>query len=467
MGDSDSLGSKEKLAEENLIAIYHMHARIPTKKITLKEAQELQTDTLGFVMKVAAEMGDFSKIKVGFWDIYFANHPDYIQHIFLDNWKNYSRETFQFNQFARVTGRGLLTTHGNYWQHHRRMLQPGFHRLKLDGMALNMSAAIERMHSRWDQQLANQSSIELDIDSEMLRLGLEIVGAALFSIDFSRNSAELSQEILSMMQYVVYRSQNLLALPTFVPTSRNRQFKRTLKKIDTIIYKMITSRQASGISQNDLLDMLLSGRDENNKPLAAEAMRNEIITMIIAGYETVATGMVWMWDLLGRHSVVETKIQQEINQNGLGDGAQALSNLPYTTAAIDEVFRLYPPSWLITRRAISQAQIGEFILPARSIVVVCPFAIHHHSSFWKDHQSFNPERWLFDYTNFKKFSYIPFGGGPHLCIGQPFARLEAGLTLVKTLQRFRLKHIDHSPLDLLPQVTLRPKNPLKMKLHRL
>lgn len=443
-----------------------MSATIPTKTITLQEARELQTDTLGFVMKTAAEMGDFCKVKVGFWDIFFANHPDYIQHIFLDNWKNYSRDTFQFNNFSRVTGKGLLTTHGDYWQNHRRMLQPGFHKSKLDQMAEKMSAAIERMHRRWDTQLQGNASIQLNIDDEMLRLGLEIVGAALFSLDFSKESAELSQEILSMMQYVVYRSQNLLALPTFVPTPRNIRFNRTLRKIDQIIYKMIEDRQASKKPYDDLLDMLLAGRDSNNRPLATKAIRNEVITMIIAGYETVATGMGWMWDVLARHPTEESKVREEIEINGIGIGGQALAKLRYTSAVIDEVFRLYPPSWLITRRAISEDQIGEYFIPSGSILVVSPFSIHHHPSFWEEENLFNPDRWFIDYPKSNKFSYIPFGGGPHLCIGKPFARLEAGLALAKTVQRFKLQLINKSPSELLPQVTLRPKNQLWMTIER-
>lgn len=437
---------------------------IPEKTITLTEARELQTDTLGFIMKTAAELGDIIKLKVGFWDIYFLNHPDYIQHIFLDNWKNYGRDTFQFNNFARVTGQGLLTTHGDYWQQHRRLAQPGFHKNKLDGMAQHMASAIDRMHSRWNRQLQGKSSIELDIDAEMLRLGLEIVGAALFSLDFSEDSATLSQEILGMMQYVVYRSQNLLALPTWVPTPRNNRFRHMLRKVDQIIYQMIDDRLASSQPKNDLLDLFLDGRGANNQPLPKQAIRDEIITMIIAGYETVASGMSWMWDVLSRQPAVTEKILAELKGWDGAVTANILSQFNYTSAAIDEVFRLYPPSWLITRRSIEDDVVGGHNIPAGSIMVVCPYAIHHHSSFWQNTNDYRPERHLRDYANFKKFAYIPFGGGPHLCIGRPFARLEAGLVLIKTLSRYQLQPVDSHPPVLNPQVTLRPKNGMLIKI---
>ena len=184
-----------------------MTSTIPTKTVTLTEAQELRDNTLGFITKAAEEMGGFSKIKIGFWEIFFINRPEYVQHVFLDNWKNYGRDTFQFNNFARVTGKGLLTTHGDYWQQQRRLLQPGFHRSKMNGMAHHISTAIDRMHDRWEQLLNSQQTIELDIDNEMLRLGLEIVGAALFSLDFSDESAELSQEIDTRS---LYRGRSLL-----------------------------------------------------------------------------------------------------------------------------------------------------------------------------------------------------------------------------------------------------------------
>ncbi|MEM8858902.1 MAG: cytochrome P450 [Chloroflexota bacterium] len=444
--------------------IQSLQKAVPEKTITLQEARELQTDTLGFIMKTTEELGDIIKLKVGFWDIYFLNHPEYIKHIFQDNWKNYGRDTFQFNHFARVTGKGLLTAHGDYWQKHRKLAQPGFHKNKLNCMASQMGIAIDRMHGRWDMLLKGKQQTIIDIDAEMLRLGLEIVGSALFSLDFSQDSAKLSQEILGMMQYVVYRSQNLLALPTWIPTPRNLKFRRTLKKVDGIIYNLIDERVKSGQSKNDLLDLFLDGRDENNQPIPKQAIRDEIITMIIAGYETVASGMSWMWDVLTRHPEVESKIDSEL-QNWDGESStDVLRKLPYTSAAIDEVFRLYPPSWLVTRRSLKDDVLGEYSIPQHSIVVVCPYAIHRHPTFWLDHDEYRPERHLSDYANKISYAYIPFGGGPHLCIGRPFARLEAGLVLAKTVKRYRLKPTTDHPTELNPQVTLRPKNGLKLTL---
>ena len=414
-------------------------------------------------MQIAEEMGDICKLTVGFWDIYFLNHPDYIQHVFLDNWKNYSRDTFQFNQFSRVTGKGLLNTHGEYWRQQRRLAQPGFHKNKLDGMAQKMAAAVERMHGRWDHLLQDQDSIELDIDAEMLRLGLEIVGSALFSLDLSQDSADLSQEILAMMAYVVYRSQNLLALPTWVPTARNLRFRRSLRKVDQIIYTMIEDRQRLGEKKDDLLDLFLGGRDAENRPLPNRAIRDEVITMIIAGYETVATGMSWMWDVLSRHPHEVAKIQAEIKEWDGSVSADLVSRFPYASAAIDEVFRLYPPSWLVTRRAVEDDAIGGYQIPAGSILVVCPYSIHHHSSFWNNQFVYQPERHLIDYANFEKYAYIPFGGGPHLCIGRPFAKLEAATVLLKTLKTYRLTALGHEAPLLRPQVTLRPENQVRLK----
>ena len=443
-----------------------MTIKIPTKKVTLNEAQELRDNTLGFISKTAQEMGELSKIKIGFWDIYFVNHPEFIQHIFLDNWKNYGRETFQFNNFARVTGNGLLTTHGEYWQQQRRKLQPGFHRSKMDGMANHISAAVHSMHNRWDHMLTGNQTIGLDIDKEMLRLGLEIVGAALFSLDFSEESAELSQEILEMMRYIVYRSQNLLALPTFVPTRRNRQFKRTLSKVNKFIFQLITDRQLSGKSHDDLLDLLLSGQKVPLPEDSLQIIRDEIITMIIAGYETVATGMGWMWSLLGHHPAVKEKICAEIADTTFQCNAQLLSNLPYTTAAIQETFRLYPPSWLITRRSIKEDQIGNFAIPAGSIIVMCPYSMHRSESFWDRAGEFDPERWINPDKNRHKFAYFPFGGGPHLCIGQPLAMLEAGLVLTKTLQKYKIAPVSPTVPDIQGQVTLRPKSPHYMHISK-
>ncbi len=442
----------------------------PKNGISLTEAQEMQNDTLGFVMKAAAQYGDIMRYRIGFWDVYFLNHPDYIQHVLLDNWKNYGRQTFQFKKFALVTGDGLLNTHGERWQKHRRLMQPSFHQKKLGGMAEAMWSAVGRLGDRWDRLLVeNGGTAEIEVDSHMLRLALEIVGQALFSLDLTAEADHLSQEMLEMMTYIVYRSQNLLALPAIVPTPRNNRFRRTLNKLNRRIQEMIAARRQAGEAvHDDLLDLLVFSQDATGQGLSDVEIRDEVMTLMIAGYETVASGMSWLWSLLAEHEDVQARLVAELRE-ALGNGRptyRQMSQLPILNGVIQEGFRLYPPSWLITRRSLAPDQIGGYDIPAGSLVVLCPYAIHRHPDFWPDGERFDIGRFLDGAEKAQhKYAYIPFGGGPHLCIGKPFAQLEAALTLGTLLPRFKLTHARPKPaVD--PQVTIRPSDGLWMNLTR-
>lgn len=432
----------------------------PTSGITLQDARRLQADTLGFLLDAVADYGDLLCYPIGFWKVYVLSHPDYVQHVLLDNWRNFSRETFQFQQFARVTGQGLLTTSGEYWQRHRRLVQPAFHRRHLSGMTAGMFRAVERMSGRWQEKLRGDAAVELDLDRELLRLALEIIGESLFSLDLTHEAAELSQELLELMHYVIYRSQNLLALPDWVPTARNRRFRTRLKRLDQLVAQMISNRRRDGFPRDDFLGLLL-GFD--GQGVSDREIRDEVVTAIIAGYETVASGMGWVFKLLIDHPAAADHLRQEFTHTKMT--FEGLAHAPYLNQVIQEAFRLYPPSWLMTRRAIEADQIGPYELPANALVVISPYAVHRHREFWPDPERFDPQRFAGEPLHHHKFAHIPFGGGPHLCIGKPLAMLEASVTLAALLPQYDFLPPDSGVMPVVnPQVTLRPFPELRVKI---
>lgn len=438
----------------------------PQKGITLTEARELQRDTLAFVLQAAKTHGDVVRYPIGFWDVYLVNHPDYIEHIFVDNWQNYGRNTFQFEKFGMVTGEGLLTTHGELWLARRRMVQPGFHRNRLGMMAERMSTAVSRFVARW-QPIA-QAEGTVDADPELLTLALEVVGGALFGLELGEQAADMSQELLGLMEYVIFRSQNLLAPPAWVPTRRNRRFNGRLHRFDKWLHELIAERVAHPEKYDDLLSMLVQSKYKDGRPLRVDEMRDECATLVIAGYETVASGMAWILYLLGQDTAVREQLRAEVREvtGGKPPTFEQTSQLTQMRRVIDEVFRLYPPSWLITRRALAADKLGEYDLPADALVVVCPYAIHRHRDFWVEPERFDPTRFAPEAVQARhKYAYFPFGGGPHLCLGKHFALLEAQLTLANLLLHFDFELAVPPPIEKMPQVTIRPREgiPLRLK----
>lgn len=432
----------------------------PAEGITLPEARELQNDTLQFILKANRTWGDIVRYRIGFWDAYLLSHPDHVQHVLLDNWRNYNRDTFQFRNFSWVTGAGLLTLDGERWQAHRRLAQPGFHLRKLRGMGAGMLAAVERLAGRWNADLKDGGELTVDLDRELLRLALEIVGEALFSLDLGSRSARLSQELLGLMEYVIYRSQNLVAPPLWVPTPRNLGFRRRLTALDRLVYDLIDERRRSGREIDDFLGLLLGVSGGNGAPLSVQEVRDEVVTMIIAGYETVASGMGWILKLLAEHEEIQTRLREGLG--ALGEEALLSPDLgervPLLSQVIDEAFRLYPPSWLITRRAQTADQIGGYDIPAGALILFSPYVVHRQEPFWPDPERFDPERFRPESQDRRhKFAYIPFGGGPHLCIGRPFALMEASLTLAGLLPHFSFSLASGVKPRPSPRVTIRPE----------
>ena len=425
----------------------------------------IQRDPLAFLRQNAQAHGDFIHFPLGLWNVYLLNDPALIKHVLQDNNRNYNKNTIQYNTLSVVTGRGLLTSDGETWRQQRRLIQPAFHRRRIVQFGELMTAATQKMVDRWDT-----ASAPLDIDAEMMQLSLEIVGQALFSLDLSQSAGELTRAVLTTLDYVVYRASTPIAAPLWWPTRRNGRFLAARRLLNKVIAEMVQNRRAQLAAgeqpPDDLLTMLLEARDpESGEGMSDAQIRDEIITLLIAGHETVASALTWCWYLLAQHPEQLARLQEEVD--GVLDGRRPtiadLAQLPLTRAIFDETLRLYPPAWIITRRAIAADKLGDGEIPANGLILISPYVVHRHPGFWPEPEQFNPDRFLPGAGDGRpRFAYIPFGGGPRLCIGDQFALTEAQLIIAEVARRGRLALVPDQKVVMEPLVTLRPQHGLWM-----
>jgi len=365
---------------------------------------------------------------------------------------------------ARVfLGNSLLVSEGEEHTRQRRLIQPAFHRGRIAGYAQTMA---EKARLWTDAQRARA---EIDLAVEMNRLTLAVVAATLFGSDVDAEAGEIAESLT-----VVIENFNRMLLPfwrymRFLPTARNLELRRAQKTLDATIYRLISQRRKDGGDHGDLLSMLLAAEDAENpqKRLTDTEVRDQALTLFLAGHETTANALAWTWHLLTQHEEVRAKMKAEIDAVLGGERLPELEDvarLPYTTAVFSEAMRLFPPVWVVGRRALEDVTIGEYEVPRRTIVITSQYLIHRDERYWPNPLEFRPERWLDEATQAArpKFAYFPFGGGGRVCIGDAFAWTEGVILLAVMARRWRFEAVPGHKVEIYPTVTLRPKYGLKM-----
>ena len=373
------------------------------------------------------------------------------------------------NPLRLVLGTGLLTSSDHEsWLRNRRMMQPIFHRQSIAGLFDKMVACSEDMV----RHLADhyRAGDVFDLHKEMMRVTLDIVSQCMFSADVMDDLDRLGPHAVDIaVNHAFQRLQNPFSLPAHWPTPSNRRFRGVMKAIDDLMYGLIAERRTGGEPKHDLLDMLLEARDaETGQGMSDTELRDEIITMFAAGHETTAITLTWTWYLLSQHPEILRKVQMEVDSalDGRPPTLADLPRMPYTLQVFEESMRLYPSAPIIPRLTGCETLLGGYHLPARSRVLVNLFNVHRHPRFWTDPERFNPDR--FAPENKKavhRFAYIPFGAGPHQCIGKHFALLEAHLLLALLAQRYEFRHLPGHRVANHATITLRPRYGMLMTLH--
>lgn len=427
---------------------------------------DLARDPLRFLLSVSRRYGEVVRYRFLFHPTYFVNQPAAVKRVLQENNRNYDRQLFDFQVLSNVLGNGLLTSDGESWLRQRRLMQPAFHRQRIAAFGTLMTNETEAMLARW--QAASRSPRPLDVAAEMHRLTLRIVAQALFG-------TELREEVAAISRAVVIANRRVTEFffrpfpPLSFPTPQNRKFQAALRDMDAVVDKIIAEHRARNDDSGDLVSLLMRARDpDTGEGMDDRQLRDEVLTVLLAGHETTANALTWTFYLLSQHPAVFRRLQAELaaTLGGRTPGVADLPHLPYTRMVIEESLRLYPPAWVITRRAINDDELGGYHIPAGATVMFSPYAMHHNPRYWDNPEGFDPERFTPERSAERPaFAYFPFGGGPHLCIGNGFAMTEAQLILATVAQRYRLDLVPGHPVVPEPLVTLSARYGLLMTLH--
>ncbi len=440
----------------------------PRGRLLLGNMHHIQRHPLEFYSLLRRQYGDVVRFRtIGPFFAFLLSHPDDVEYVLRKNAKNYPKEEFVNAKLKLLLGEGLLTSEGGFWLRQRRLAQPAFHRQRLAALATLMTEATEAVLARWEPY--TQSARPLDVADEMVHLTLEIVGRALLGVDLSKEAEMLSRAFEVALEHVNYRSTHMLALPERIPTPRNRRFLRACRKLDEAVYRLITKRRQSGEDSGDLLSTLLSARDKKTgEGMSDKQLRDEIVTIQIAGYETTADALSWAWYLLGTHPEAEAKLHAELAAvlAGRVPTVEDLPQLPYTRMVLQETMRLYPPAWGLLRQAREDDEIRGYRIPRQARIVISQYVVHHHPGVWEEPERFEPERFAPEHIiDHLPFAYFPFGGGQRMCIGNNFATMEAQLVLAMVAQRYRLQLLSGHPVEPEPLITLRPRRGVLVTVH--
>lgn len=426
---------------------------------------EVQRDRLAFLLGLRQNYGDIVRLRLGPADAVMLYHPDGVQHVLQDNHSNYSKETRAFASLKPLLGNGLLVSNGSFWLRQRRLMQPAFHRQQINAFSELITRETLAMLDGWDAMVAAEQAI--NIQQEMMRLTLAIVTQALFGSKVSDPNGTINKNITLLLGDSIFRFDHPFYPPIWFPTPRNRQFKNVRHELDEVIYALIADRRGHEDEYHDLLSMLMQVQDEGSgAKMDDRQLRDEVMTLFLAGHETTAVALSWTLYLLSQHPEVGARLREEL-EAVLGGHTPALADLPglaYTRMLLDESMRLYPPAWITERKASADDEIDGYHIPAGTAVVVSPYATHRHQDFWPEAERFDPLRFSPEGSELRpRYAYFPFGGGPRQCIGNNFALLEAQLILATMLQRFRLELAPGRVVEPEPLITLRPKSGLWMQ----
>jgi len=410
-------------------------------------------DPLRFLTECVRRYGDLVAFRIGAWPALLVNDPDDIEYVLVKNHRGFTKNRHFWRYVRAIFGTGLLTAVGDDWQRQRRLNAPAFSGQRLASYGAVMVRHAEAMLKSW------RPGERVDVHAEIMALTLEIAAETLFGTSVKRDIAAIEHSTNVLMAEISARLRRPIFIPDAVPIPGNVRYRRALQRIDELVARIIAERRRSGEDRGDLLSLLLLARYENGEPMSERQIRDEVVTMLLAGHETTALALSWTCYLLSRHPPSESSLAAEVGEV-LGTRSPTvddLGRLRLCEQAINEAIRLYPPAWAIGREAISPCEIGGYLVPAGMTIFIAPWVLHRDSRHFDDANEFRPDRWAGDLAKrLPRFAYMPFGGGPRVCIGNRFAMMEAVLILATITQHFVLEAQNERP-EPYPSITLRPK----------
>jgi cytochrome P450 len=421
-----------------------------------------RTDPLGLLESWARQYGDIFRWRTLHFFVVFVNHPDLVEKVLVSESRNYMKgRGLQANR--ELFGNGLLTSEGDSWLRQRRLMQPAFHRERIAAYADTMIDEGRRLAESW------RDGDTRDIHADLMRATLEIAGTTLFGASVSDPDAAQISGALNTLIQLNSSPRRLFPLLRALPTRANRSYTRAVRQLDKVVYALIARRRDQlGENDVDLLSMLLNARDEDGGRMTDRQLRDESVTLLLAGHETTALALSWTLYLLAQNPEVAAQLHAELDAVLAGrlPSLDDVSRLAFTAKVLKESMRLYPPAWGVVRMCPEECTLGDFRIPKSASVIVSQYVMHRDPRFYANPTRFDPKRWTESFErDLPRFAYFPFGGGPRLCIGASFASMEAALVLAILAQRFRF-HVDPT-CEVVPQpsITLRPKNGLRLRLE--
>ncbi len=439
----------------------------PRGNVVLGSISDIYRDRLRFVLDVASTYGDVAQYRVAHMRMYQVNSPEGVGRLLHDNHRNYSKDVATFGTLKLFLGNGLFTSDGEFWRRQRRLAQPAFHRRRVAAFGGLMTEATLAMLERW--QLRMDQGRQLEVASEFMRLTMEVVTRALFSTSVEGDINKIGSAITTLLDDVTFRFTFPFYPPLKVPTPRNRRFLAARETLDGIVYRIIAERRQWPDEHDDLLAMLMEARDEETgEGMSDKQLRDEVVTLFLAGHETTANALTWASYLLSAHVAIERRLRAEVDEvlQGRIPTASDLPKLPYTRMVIDETLRLYPPAWITNRRAIEADTVCGYHIPAGATVSISPYVTHRDPTLWENPEGFDPERFSPERSVGRThYAYFPFGGGPRQCIGKGFALMEATLVLALLTQHYELHLVPGRKVETEALATLRPRYGMWMTTH--
>ncbi|MDB5081293.1 MAG: cytochrome [Chloroflexi bacterium] len=399
-------------------------------------------------------------------NVYHLNHPDYIREVLVTNQRNFQKGV-SILLLKDLLSESILTSSGDFHLRQRRLAQPAFHKKRIAAFGRIMTDFANRKIESWPEEAT------LDMAEEMKQLTLEIVVKSLFDSDLDKENTEIREALEGLNDWAerILLPPRIARLLGTIPIPVTTRFNKARQVLNSSMDRLIAERRASGKDHGDLLSMLLQATDEEGDKtgMSNEQVRYEILTMFLAGHETTALALMWTWYLLSQNPDAVAKLHAELDSvlAGRTPTVADLPNLPYTEKVFTEVMRLYPPAYATSRYAVTDQEVGGYIIPAGSRIIISQYVTHHDPRFFPDPEKFDPDRWTPEFkATLPKFAYWPFGGGPRLCIGEPFAWMEGALLIATIAQRCDFRLLPGHPVATRPQITLRARYGMKMIVSR-
>lgn len=418
--------------------------------------RDYQKDSLGFLEHLIERYGDVVRWRVPI-TIHIINHPDDVKRVLSAPSERFSKQTIDYRILSRSLGQGLVTNDGESWARQRKLMQPMFHNRAINPFDTQINRLTNALAEQWSRLPAGQV---VALDDAMSKLTFEVVGATLFGVDVEPLAREIN-EILDVINISTHELRALLTLIPWLPTPHNRRSRTAIDRLDRIVYGLIDARRRSGGQRDDILDRLLAARDEDDGTgMSERQVRDEVVTLLLAGHETSSNALLWTFHLLSEHPEVEARLLEELRSELRGEPATSadLARLPYLKQVVQESMRVRPPVWAIARRSHQDEVFQGYRVEAGAYLMIMPWMLHRHRDFWPEPLKFDPERFSPKRTEARhSYCYIPFAAGPRTCIGAGMAMLEIQLVLANLLQRFVVRPLPGHPIVPAARVTLMPK----------